>query len=339
MQSSAHTAPPDSSGDGTYYQMSLRTDRPIEGCELLPYPFLYLKGGNLDNAQRQKKMDLNPHTFTFRWFRGPRRKICQNEQCPRGGTFDPVYWCKHAMGGSSLRCATCEKAGVANHSSFFCSAACFKAGYKGHCHSQHASMSINDQRSLKRQFANRNYHSGEDLLAALADTDMIDTNHAIVIPEIFAAVENDWVASGIQKEYIPLADDVGCVLKVEVSALSSDGTVLAGPMISFTEPVLSAPRGPPKRQLVTIPSSSPASAVGTRFRVISYNILAELYATKQAYPYCDSWSLSWPYRRSMIQQELEEAQGDIVCLQEVQADHYEQHLNPFMQVYCLLLPP
>jgi CCR4-NOT transcription complex subunit 6 len=33
----------------------------------------------------------------------------------------------------------------------------------------------------------------------------------------------------------------------------------------------------------------------------------------------------------MIQQELEETQGDIVCLQEVQADHYEQHLNPFMQ--------
>jgi CCR4-NOT transcription complex subunit 6 len=29
-------------------------------------------------------------------------------------------------------------------------------------------------------------------------------------------------------------------------------------------------------------------------------------------------------------QELEEAQGDIVCLQEVQTDHYEQHLKPFM---------
>ena len=51
----------------------------------------------------------------------------------------------------------------------------------------------------------------------------------------------------------------------------------------------------------------------------------------QAYPYCDSWSLSWPYRRVMIEQELEDAQGDIVCLQEVQADHFEQHINPFMQ--------
>lgn len=28
--------------------------------------------------------------------------------------------------------------------------------------------------------------------------------------------------------------------------------------------------------------------------------------------------------------------GDIVCLQEVQSDHYEQHLNPFMQVTSFL---
>jgi CCR4-NOT transcription complex subunit 6 len=50
----------------------------------------------------------------------------------------------------------------------------------------------------------------------------------------------------------------------------------------------------------------------------------------QAYPYCDSWSLSWAYRRAIILQELQDAQGDIVCLQEVQADHFEQHIQPFM---------
>jgi CCR4-NOT transcription complex subunit 6 len=40
--------------------------------------------------------------------------------------------------------------------------------------------------------------------------------------------------------------------------------------------------------------------------------------------------LSWPYRRRLLFDELEEAQGDIVCLQEVQADHYETDINPFM---------
>lgn len=48
------------------------------------------------------------------------------------------------------------------------------------------------------------------------------------------------------------------------------------------------------------------------------------------YPYCDSWTLAWPYRKTIILKELEDLQGDLVCLQEVQADHYEEHLKPFM---------
>lgn len=120
MSSSTATSS-DVGEDGTYYQMTLRTDRPIEGCELSPYPFLYIKGGLLDNAARQKKMDSNPHVFSFRWSRRPRQQMCQNGQCPRGGTYDPIHWTRTAIGGSSLRCATCEKAGVAGHLSLFCS--------------------------------------------------------------------------------------------------------------------------------------------------------------------------------------------------------------------------
>lgn len=55
-----------------------------------------------------------------------------------------------------------------------------------------------------------------------------------------------------------------------------------------------------------------------------------LFSLTQQYPYCDSWALSWPYRRAIILRELEELQGDVVCLQEVQADYYEQHISPFM---------
>ena len=130
FMSSSTSASLDVGNDGTFYQMTLRTDRPIEGCELSPYPFLYLKGGTLDNGARQKKMDSNPHKFSFRWFRKPRRQICQNNQCPRRSTYDPVYWTKTAIGGSSLRCATCEKAGVAVHLSLFCSSRyCFNSDY------------------------------------------------------------------------------------------------------------------------------------------------------------------------------------------------------------------
>jgi CCR4-NOT transcription complex subunit 6 len=53
-------------------------------------------------------------------------------------------------------------------------------------------------------------------------------------------------------------------------------------------------------------------------------------SVRQAYPYSDPWSLTWPYRRSIILQELNDTQGDILCLQEVQADHYSQSLLPML---------
>lgn len=53
----------------------------------------------------------------------------------------------------------------------------------------------------------------------------------------------------------------------------------------------SAPPLPPRRSLVTV--KGVGSGGGVRFRLCSYNLLAEIYATQQAYPYCDFWALSW----------------------------------------------
>ena len=129
--SSSPTTTSDAGNDGTYYQMTIRTERPIEGCELSPYPFLYLKGGSLDNGARQKKMDSNPHKFSFRWFRKSRKQTCQNARCPRGNVYDPVYWTRTSIGGSSLKCATCDKAGVAGYLCFFCSSGRVEIMYYG----------------------------------------------------------------------------------------------------------------------------------------------------------------------------------------------------------------
>jgi hypothetical protein len=110
-----------------------------------------------------------------------------------------------------------------------------------------------------------------------AEIDLIDPMSTIGSP----APDASWTLLTTDKSYTPTQEDIGCVMKVEVSALSiSDNQILAGPIVAFTEPVLSAPKGPPKRHLVTLPAPS-AGSTGARFRVISYNILAELYATKQ----------------------------------------------------------
>jgi len=80
--------------------------------------------------------------------------------------------------------------------------------------------------------------------------------------------------------YKPTTDDVGCCLKIECRVVQSkDSTLLTEPVVIFTEPVLSAPKVPhTKRTLVTIPGG-PIS--GARLRILTYNILAEVYATRQ----------------------------------------------------------
>ncbi|CAN0242487.1 unnamed protein product, partial [Phaeothamnion confervicola] len=70
------------------------------------------------------------------------------------------------------------------------------------------------------------------------------------------------------------------------------------------------------------------AGVGVRFRVATYNLLAEIYATQSQYPTCDFWALSWGYRKNNLLRELAEAKADILCLQEVQADAYASHFQP-----------
>jgi hypothetical protein len=106
--------------------------------------------------------------------------------------------------------------------------------------------------------------------------------------------EDEWTSICTEKEYVPTSDEVGCRLKIEVTAMAvSDDSVLAGPIVVYTDPVLSAPAPPPKRRLLAIPGAVAGIAAAVRFRIISYNILAELYATKQV-KYVYFWvTLTW----------------------------------------------
>ena len=106
---------------GIKYVISLRVERPIEKCELVPNAFLYIKGGNMDNQSRAKLMDANPHLFTYLWRRSPKMQICENLSCPRKDCFEPIHWCRTSLGGHTLQCAVCERAGVPRHESIFCS--------------------------------------------------------------------------------------------------------------------------------------------------------------------------------------------------------------------------
>jgi len=141
--------------------------------------------------------------------------------------------------------------------------------------------------------------------------------------------EEEWVEISRDHFYVPGPDDVGRNLKLEAAAYSSETGELLMHRVIKTDIVLSQAPHPLKRALITAKSGAGAGA-GPRFRIVTYNVLAEIYATQQQYPYCDIWALSWEYRFHNIMREIIDASPDVVCLQEVQADHYENHLYASM---------
>jgi hypothetical protein len=107
---------------GASYLLTVRSERPVEGCELTPNAFLQLKGGIMDNSTRAKLLDSKPFEYRFRWFRAPRARICAGPSCPRGDSCDPVHWSKASLGGPGLLCNVCLTAGRPAHDVAFCSA-------------------------------------------------------------------------------------------------------------------------------------------------------------------------------------------------------------------------
>lgn len=90
---------------------------------------------------------------------------------------------------------------------------------------------------------------------------------------------------------------------------------------------------PPRRQmLANVHEERPTPRLRQigMFRVLTYNILAEIYATRQMYPYCPVWALSWSFRRELLHRELQTYNADIICMQEVQGDHYKKFFVPMM---------
>ncbi|CAI9729609.1 Hypothetical predicted protein [Octopus vulgaris] len=74
----------------------------------------------------------------------------------------------------------------------------------------------------------------------------------------------------------------------------------------------------------------PRQQCGFEFSIMSYNILAQdlLEYHKYLYTYCKSKILSWEYRRWCLLKEIDTLSPDIMCLQEVQQDHYETFFKP-----------
>ena len=74
-----------------------------------------------------------------------------------------------------------------------------------------------------------------------------------------------------------------------------------------------------------IVSNSDTSAFSStsRIKILTYNILCDYYATEKQFGYTPSAALSWDYRRETIWEEIETSGADILCLQEIDTESFE----------------
>ena len=129
--------------------------------------------------------------------------------------------------------------------------------------------------------------------------------------------------------YWPTSEDCGHVLVVECIPSSKDGR-FGQPAYATTHPVETAPPSSAiSRRHLQTPTLLPAG----QLRVVSYNILADVYASTEyaahvLYRYCKREALDGEYRQCRIVRELLGYHADVMCLQEVGARMYAEFIQP-----------
>ena len=97
-------------------------------------------------------------------------------------------------------------------------------------------------------------------------------------------------------------------------------------LIRYLREQAEAPEAPLDREMIPIDESDAPEA--DNFRVLSWNILCDRAATQAAYGYTSARHLSWEHRKGVIMDEIQTRAADIVCLQEVDIENYNEYFRP-----------
>lgn len=84
------------------------------------------------------------------------------------------------------------------------------------------------------------------------------------------------------------------------------------------------------RKWIMLPEGKQSSPNDFKFSVVSYNILSDrlLFDNRYLYEDCSDDVLRWEFRKENLLTELLNYKADILCLQEVDANHYEDWFEP-----------
>ncbi|KAI9153797.1 hypothetical protein LWI28_016672 [Acer negundo] len=311
-------------------RVHLPSDIPIVGCELTPYVLLRRPDKTVTTDDVPESAPIDGHFLRYKWYR------IQSDR--------KVAVCSvHPSEQATLQCLGCVKAKIPVAKSYHCSPKCFSDAWQHHrvLHDRAASA-VNENGNEEEELFGRFNSSGSGVinasLSGSASSPSLTNGAAPLYPAAVAQRSGGetWFEVGRSKTYTPTADDIGHVLKFECVVVDAETKLPVGhPSTLLTSRVIPAPSPSPRRLIPVngaevmghLDSDGRISSSGT-FTVLSYNILSDVYATSETYSYCPSWALSWPYRRQNLLREIVGYRADIVCLQEVQNDHYEEFFAP-----------
>ncbi|KAL9237780.1 hypothetical protein vseg_012287 [Gypsophila vaccaria] len=311
-------------------RVHLPSDIPIVGCELTPYVLLRKPDKTVFSDDVPETHPVDGHFLRYKWYR------IQSDK--------KVAVCSiHPTEQATLQCLGCVKAKLPATKSYHCSPKCFADAWQHHraLHDRAASA-VNDNGAEEEELFGRLNSSGSGVMStgltpSASSTSLSNGSTTVYPAQVTRRSGGEtWFEVGRSKTYTPSADDIGHVLKLECVVVDAETKLSVGhPMTLTTSQVIPAPTPTPRRMISVsgvdvmghLDSDGRAGSIGN-FTVLSYNILAEAYATSDAYNYCPSWALSWPYRRQNLLREIVGYRADIVCLQEVQYDHFDDFFAP-----------
>ncbi|KAI0504872.1 hypothetical protein KFK09_015826 [Dendrobium nobile] len=304
-------------------RVHLPSEIPVVGCEITPYVLIKRPDNSVSNEDVVEAAPVGGCYMSYRWYR---------IQTDRKVSICSIHPSKQA----TLQCIGCLKAKVPPAKSFHCTPKCFSDAWRHHLvlH-ERASSAVNENGTEEEELFGR-FSSGVSGAVNTSSTSNLNNASTPVYPASISERSGGetWFEVGRSRTYTPSADDIGHELKFECLPVDSETRIPVGNSSTVTTArVIPAPSPCPRRMIKVggadfLGHLDHDSASSGTFKVLSYNILADQYATSELYGYCPSWALAWPYRRQNLLKEIIGYHADIVCLQEVQSDHFEEFFSP-----------
>jgi len=307
----------------------LQTRTPVEGCELTPFVLLKDLNGDQRTAEAMETRTKGVLAAQYRWYRREYRFVCAKTGLP--AQFECLE-----LGRVRTELERLGDTSVANIAglAYFHQSTEIIDIWSTFRELWRRVRVLQQQKEARREPALRNKN-------ALRIDQSRDEALVCEIPP-----ENDskLVECGFVRNYAPTMVDIGRTLVLECRYIWKvpNEEIRIGPPVYFeTLPVMPFPPPPPERRMFLVADTNCDYSVKDRvcsgepncfpLRLLSYNCLAEIYANSDLYSYCPDWALSWNYRRRNLLREILSLEADVVCLQEIQADHFEEHFNPAMR--------